>query len=92
MANTFADNFRLCCNESSGCGFWEQAQHNTEYLQARRDLDALRQDLVERLDGDWSAVDRFDAAKSYSLSFSDEHTYCQGFRDCVYLLRWMGAL
>ena len=61
-------------------------------IAASEQCETLYQSLKERLEGDQLLLNRFDAAKNNETAIAMESIYQQGFQDCVYLLRWIGAL
>ncbi len=87
---TFAQNFSDCCAQSCTRLAYERQQTDPEYAAASRECDELYAAILERLGKDAALINRFDAAKNRTHSFSNELIYQQGFEDCVCLLRWIG--
>ena len=89
---TFAENFRRCCGESMERLAYEQGKADPGHLRDCKRRDALFEQLCGLLGDDSPLANQYDAAMCAVFSFDDAYVYQQGFRDCVYLLRWMGAL
>lgn len=90
--NSFAQRFRECCLQSCSRLANEREKNDEEYFFATQDCKRLYQIIEEKLGEERKLIDKFDAAKNYYYSFSEEYIYQQGFQDCVYLLRWIGLL
>lgn len=89
--STFAVNFAECCARSSGRRAFER-RRDSDYIRAQQACDELYRMLAERLEDDIQLVNQYDAAKNGLHALEEADAYQQGFQDCVYLLRWMGAL
>lgn len=87
----FAENFAECCSRSSG-RLAHERRGDSAFVGAQQECDRLYRMLADRLGDDSSLLGRYDAAKNELHALEDDCAYQQGFQDCVYLLRWMGAL
>lgn len=89
---SFAENFRECCDASCTRLAYERQHMDADYSARVQECDKLFKLIEEKLGVDYKLIDKFDAAKNYVLSFDDAYIYQQGFQDCVTLLRWIGLL
>ena len=89
---TFAENFKQCCNESCTYLAFEESRHNPEFLEAAKKCDDLYSKIEEKLSDEHELINNFDAAKNHEMGMDYEYIYHQGFKDCVYILRWIGIL
>lgn len=89
MENTeqtpFAQAFAGCLAEASGRMTPQSLERRAA---ARARCDVLYRQLAEK--AGFALADEFDAAKNCLTALVEEDVYEQGFRDCVYLLRWLG--
>lgn len=91
MNDSFAENFKDCCLDSM-YRMADREENRREYQAISRECDELYEKIKERLGQDKELIFHFDEAKSREVSAGNRHIYHQGFRDCVYLLRWIGIL
>ena len=68
---------------------YDLVKDEPEYKQLSKKCDDLFKKIDEKLGKDWDLIDRFDEAKCNEVSYGCERLYLQGFRDCIYLLRWL---
>ena len=91
--HSFAENWITCCNESAGWILSQKGEEDSFYREQQQICDALYTKLETKLeDGDKGLVDKFDAAKNTVQAIEEQYLYQQAFRDCVYLLEWIGIL
>ena len=90
-ANSFAENFSQCCTISSVRSLPDH-QDDDDFREARAECDTLYRLIAEKLGEERLLINRFDAAKNAAGGLREPLIYRQGFQDCVYLLRWIGAL
>lgn len=88
---SFAENFSVCCTRSCEQLVCERAG-DEEQVRAGDECDELFKKIAAKLGNDHDLIDDFDAAKNHVQSLDNQSIYQQGFRDCVFLLRWIGML
>lgn len=71
---------------------FESGQKDPECIAVSQECDELYQRIGKKLGKHYKLINQFDAAKNHEQSIDNEFIYQQGFRDCVYLLRWIGML
>lgn len=89
---SFAKNFKTCCLDSCDRMAYRKGRRSAEKAEAMRECRVLYDAIYAKLGEDSLLINRFDAAKNHAFSLTEPHVYHQGFRDCIYLLRWMGVL
>lgn len=92
IITAFAEYFKDCC--AAACHeLWMKKGHKSkDFLEAKQEKDALYERIKEKLGEDKLLINKFDASKNEIAGISENYIYQQGFRDCVYMLRWMGIL
>lgn len=89
---SFAEKFRECCSQSCTNLAYERQKTEAEYAARAQRCDELYTQLQEKLGDERKLINNFDVAKNNLLAFDSAFIYQQGFRDCIYLLRWIGLL
>ena len=88
---TFAENFSVCCTRSCEHLACERAD-DEEHVRAGDECDELFDKIADLLGNNHDLIDDFDAAKNHVQLLDNRSVYQQGFRDCVFLLRWIGMI
>lgn len=93
MSDIFKSLFYHTCCESSSQTVVRQRKKSPAYLEASRRSTELFHAIKEKLEeDDKQLIFQFEDLENEMSSLQEEWVYQQAFRDCLYLLQWMGAL
>ena len=90
--DSFIEYFKDFCLNSYVRLANEHRQTDPEYKQLTDKCSALLKEVGERLGGEKHLLNNLEEALLESSGYDDPYIYQQGFQDCIYLLRWMGAI
>ena len=84
--------YQACC-ESSSQDVALHLKNDKKYLRSSRQSAVLFENMKKRLGEDYQKwIFRFEEAENEKSAMREEWIYQQAFRDCFYLLRWMGVI
>ena len=93
MKDAFHRWFYQACCESSSQAVARRLKNDQKYLRASRQSAVLFENMKKRLGEDYQKwIFRFEEAENEKSAMREEWIYQQAFRDCFYLLRWMGVI
>lgn len=93
MKDAFCQWFYQARRESSSQAVVRQAESNPEYMKRSQQSTQLFENIKKRLgEDDEKWIFHFEEAENDKSSMREEWIYQQAFRDCFYLLQWMGAI
>lgn len=89
---SFTEIFRCCRLDSCMKRAYRQTAEDPEFIEAEKEYQELYGRIKEKLGKDGFLIGDFDDARTHMLNMYDIFVYQQGFRDCVYLLHWIGLI
>ena len=89
---SFAENFRNCCLDSCMKRAYRKTAEDPAFIEIEQEYQELNARIKEKLGESGFLIDDFDDARTHMLNMYDIFVYQQGFRDCVYLLHWIGLI
>lgn len=91
MSKDFMAHFLQACCESSSAAVVRERSQNTRYQEVSSEYRGILKEIEQTLGKNRSLLRRLEEAESERASMDDDWLYRQAFRDCLTLLRWMGA-
>ena len=91
MDNVFHEFFTQAGCESCSACVIKNREESEEYASVKKRFSRLFEQIDEALGEDDDLLFRFEETINHRNSLDEEWVYRQGFCDCIYLLRWMGA-
>lgn len=88
----FPDSFYQCCSQACFALALEKRGDAPNYIEMTEKSEELIAEMERKLGADSDLVDEYATNENALNGISFDLVYQQGFQDCVYLLRWIGAL